>query len=100
MRRDYPPGVVLHAPHCREAGDGNRATLPVLRAITGYPSHRWCPCGNVDDTPHVVVEQIEYGPHLYTPMSSPPPRDATRALCGICRGTHGNPAPGLLIRHA
>ncbi|GAA4924255.1 hypothetical protein [Actinoplanes utahensis] len=94
--RDFPPGVVLHAPHCPDAGDGNKATLPTLKAIADYPSFRWCLCGNLDDTPHVVVEAIDYGLHLYEPAPGVPPRDAIRPLCKTCRGTHGPATSGVV----
>jgi hypothetical protein len=40
----------------------------------------------------VVAEPGDYGPHRYQPSTIRPP-DAERALCAICRGTHGEVAP-------
>ncbi|MBB4752326.1 hypothetical protein [Actinoplanes lobatus] len=65
--------------------------MKVLDAVVAYPSHRYCLCtgGGPDDAPYVVVEQIDYGPHLYEPKPGEPPRDAVQPLCKTCRGTHG-----------
>ena len=96
--RDYPPGVVLHAPHCRDAGDGNAPGLGVRVAIAQYPIHQFCYCTGNDpgNAPYVVVEQIDFGIHLYVP-SGTRPADATRPLCKTCRGTHGMLPAGLVI---
>ena len=98
MISDYPPGVVLHAPHCPEAGDGNAPGLDVRQAIAAYPSYQLCGCagGSPDTAPYVVVEQINYGIHLYVPAGARPD-DATRPLCKTCRGTHGTLPAGLVI---
>ncbi|BAL85451.1 hypothetical protein AMIS_2310 [Actinoplanes missouriensis 431] len=98
MRRDYPAGVVLHAPHCVEGG--NSPALPIDAAYEAYPSHQlhFCfggmvPAGLMDMhtlqeiMPFVVVEQIQYGPHDYV-QSEKWPADAVRPLCGKCQGTH------------
>jgi hypothetical protein len=101
--RDYPAGVILHAPHCVEGG--NAPAVPLDAAYKEYPSRQlhFCfggmdPSGALDGLaaaeimPYVVVEPVGYGRHDYRP-SSDQPKDATRALCSVCRGTHGEPAP-------
>ncbi|MEU4557032.1 hypothetical protein AB0F72_01485 [Actinoplanes sp. NPDC023936] len=111
MRRDYPPGVVLHAPHCVEGGNSPAAAIDA--AYEAYPSRQlhFCfggmvPPGLMDAhtlkeiMPFVVVEQIEYGPHGYL-QSAKWPADAVRPLCLKCQGTHASsaraqPGPGGL----
>jgi hypothetical protein len=98
--REYPPGAVFHIPSCPDVAD-SAPSLPVLQAVAANPSHRYCVCtgGGPDDAPQVVIERVDYGPHLYGPSPNRP-RDATRALCRTCRGTHGQEAttpPDLLV---
>ena len=98
--REYPPGVILHAPHCIEGGTS--PAVPIDAAYRTYPSRQlhFCfggmvPPGLLDMValqeimPYVVIEQVEYGAHLYNP-SAEKPDDAARALCRKCRGTHGD----------
>lgn len=92
--RDYAPAAVIHEADCAEAPAG----LIVFRARVLQQTH---PTGR----PHicfdrntivynrlVVAEPIDYERHAYQP-STIRPEDATRALCAICRGTHGDVAP-------
>jgi hypothetical protein len=93
--REYPPGAIFHTSSCPEITGHSAPSLPVLQAVAANPSHRYCICtgGGPDTAPYVVVERVDYGPHLYVPSPSRP-RDATRALCRTCRGTHGDTTPG------
>jgi hypothetical protein len=93
--RDYPPGAVFHISSCPEITGHSAPSLQVLRAVAENPSHRYCPCtgGGPDTAPYVVIERVVYGDHLYVP-SAHRPRDAVRALCRTCRGTHGSVTPG------
>ena len=110
-RRDYPPGVILHAPHCVEGG--NSPALPIEAAFGAYPSRQlhFCFGGMIpaqleglalqDVMPHVVIEHWEYGGHEYQ-QSDDWPNDAIRPLCRRCRGTHGDtltaqPATGTVL---
>ncbi|GIE35878.1 hypothetical protein Ait01nite_089230 [Actinoplanes italicus] len=89
--RHYPPGVVLHTSSCPDITGHSAPSLQVLQAVLKYPSYRYCMCtgGGPETAPYVVVERIDYGDHLYIPKPGNPPRDAVRALCRTCRGTHG-----------
>ncbi|WIM97855.1 hypothetical protein ACTOB_001410 [Actinoplanes oblitus] len=101
-RRDYPAGVIFHAPHCIEGGNSPAVEIDI--AMRTYPSHQLHFCfGGVipaelegmapqDIVPFVTVEQVEYGRHEYQP-SDRWPDDAVRALCRVCQGTHGDAAP-------
>lgn len=93
--RDYPPGAVFHLPSCSTILGHSAPSLPVLKAVADNPSHQWCPCtgGGPDQAPYVIIERVDYGPHLYVPSQNRP-RDAVRALCRTCRGTHGKLATG------
>jgi hypothetical protein len=93
--REYPPGAVFHIPSCPDIYGHCAPSVQVLRAVAENPSHRYCLCtgGGPDSAPYVVIERVDYGPHLYVPSANQP-RDATRPLCRVCRGTHGEPAPG------
>lgn len=102
--REYPPGVVFHNPSCPDINGHSAPSLNVLRAVADNPSHRYCMCtgGGPDTAPYVVIERIDYGHHMYIPMPGQPPRDAVRALCQTCRGTHGpdqqdDPGSGFVI---
>lgn len=104
--RDYPPGTVFHSPSCPDINGHSAPSLAASRAIAENPSHQWCFCtgGGPDNAPYVVIQRVDYGPHLYVPSPNKP-ADATRALCRTCRGTHGDAAPeqtsasGLVIPH-
>jgi hypothetical protein len=93
--REYPPGAVFHNPSCPDINGHSAPSLPILQAVAENPSHRYCMCtgGGPDAAPYVVIERVDYGPHLYVPSPNRP-RDAVRALCRTCRGTHGEPQPG------
>ena len=103
--RHYPPGVILHAPHCIEGG--NAMASPIAAAFEAHPNHQlhFCfasmlPLHLADDPvrlaklmPEVSVEVLEYRRHPYTPcdprhpdIKQPP--NAIRPICKVCRGTH------------
>ena len=103
--RDYPPGVIYHAPHCpdvQSGGTGRAPSLTAPQAVAAYPSFQLCNvcttnATGLEDLPYVVVEQIPYGPHLYIPLPGQPPSDASRPLCQKCRGTHGSATGGRVV---
>jgi hypothetical protein len=88
--RDYPSGAVFHISSCPDITGHTAPSLRVLQAVAENPSHRYCLCtgGGPDSAPYVVIERVDYGDHLYLPSANRP-RDAVRALCRTCRGTHG-----------
>jgi hypothetical protein len=88
--REYPRGAVFHTSSCPDIAGHSAPSLPVLKAVADNPSHRYCLCtgGGPDSAPYVVIERVDYGDHLYLPSANRP-RDAVRALCRTCRGTHG-----------
>jgi hypothetical protein len=91
--REYPRGAVFHTSSCPDIAGHSAPSLPVLKAVADNPSHRYCLCtgGGPDSAPYVVIERVDYGDHLYLPSANRP-RDAVRALCRTCRGTHGSEA--------
>lgn len=91
MRREYPPGVVFHAPDCVDGG--NATALPLGAAKEVYPSHQFDVCATPGDTPYVAVEHVHIGKTHEYAQSDKWPNDATRPLCRVCRGTHGDKTP-------
>ena len=106
-RRHYPPGVVLHAPHCIDGG--NAISVAVGTAIEAHPNHQFDACFGgliaiAEDSvalagimPQVSIEIVKYPRHLYTPAdprdtNRPQPADSIRPLCRVCQGTHEHEA--------
>jgi hypothetical protein len=92
--RDYAPAHVIHEATCADAPDG----LRVFRAsglLYAHPNGRPHVCFDRDTVVYnreVVAEPGDYERHVYQP-STIRPADASRALCTICRGIHGDVAP-------
>jgi hypothetical protein len=90
LPRTYGPAAVIHEADCPDAP----ADLLAFRArslITTHPNGRPHVCFDRDTVIYnrlVVAEPVDYGRHVYQP-SSIRPEGAERALCAICRGTHG-----------
>lgn len=85
--RHYPPLVTFHAPGCWMFG-GNGTALPIDQARDAFPNHHFDVCAATDLVPYVLVEENDFGDHLYAP-SDRKPDDAIRSLCRVCLGTHG-----------
>lgn len=89
--RDYAPAAVIHEADCKGAPPG----LIAFRAgslMETHPNGRPHICFDLDTVRNnrlVVAEPVDYEPHLWEP-STIRPDDARRALCRICRGTHGD----------
>lgn len=86
--RDYPPAHVIHEVGCGEAPPG----LIAFRAasLIDWPTarpHRCFSSATVAGNAEVVAEPVTYDRHAYAP-STIWPKDAARALCRTCRGTH------------
>lgn len=91
--KDYPPAHVIHEARCPDAPPG--LVVFHARELRAYPTsrpHRCFTSETVERNREVVAETVEYEPHRYEP-STLKPADATRALCSICRGTHGDSVP-------
>jgi len=86
-RRHYPPIVTFHAPGCWMFL-GNAPALPVDEAREKFPNHQFDMCAAAEITPYVMVEEHDFGPHLWQP-SEFKPDDAIRSLCRRCKSTHG-----------
>lgn len=92
--REYAPAAVIHDAQCREAPAG----LIAFRAralLQTHPNGRPHVCFDRDTVVlnrYVVAEPIDYGPHVYQP-STIRPEETPRALCTVCRGTHGTATP-------
>ncbi len=89
--KEYPPAHTIHEARCPEAPAG----LFSFRAGNlgqAYPNARPHHCFTRDTVRMnlpVVAEHIAYQAHPYEP-STLRPEDASKALCKICRGTHGS----------
>ena len=93
MTRDYDP-VLIHRATCPEAPQG--LLLLTARSVAqahphGRP-HRCLTNEMARSNCGVVIEQVTPEPHDYV-ESTIVPADATRPLCRICRGTHGEAPP-------
>ena len=89
-RTNYPPIAIFHIPECPTLG-GNGTALPTDLAREGYPYFRPDSCfllAAVSIAPYVVVEPGDDTDHSYV-ASDECPEDAIRALCRVCKGTHG-----------
>jgi hypothetical protein len=89
LMRDYAPAHIIHEETCEEAPG-----LIAFRAqnlLEAYPTSTPHTCfsrDSVNNNRYVVAEPGEYERHDWQP-STLVLLDATRALCKICRGTHG-----------
>lgn len=88
--RDYPPAHVIHEASCED----NPGELLVFKAhnLVAWPNsipHRCVSRRTITSDRDVVAEPINYEPHEYEP-STLRPADAVKALCKVCRGTHGS----------
>ncbi|WP_328465564.1 hypothetical protein OHA21_43915 [Actinoplanes sp. NBC_00393] len=105
--KDYPPAPVVHDAHrCDDAPAGIRVSANAAReAAPNARAHRCFSRVTVVWRHDVVIEPVEYEPHAYeasTILSCEDGIQATRPLCRICRGTHGEqppaePVPGRLF---
>lgn len=90
--RHYPPAHVIHEANCPDAPAGAFAfRASVLKQA--YPNSRPHTCFDretVTGNREVVAESPDWEAHVYRPSTIHPP-DAVRALCEVCRGTHGEP---------
>jgi hypothetical protein len=95
--RDYPPAVAVHTRTCHEVPPLMIAR-PVAAVARDHPNGRPHDCVN----PHernawVVVIPVRYPPHQYRPSERYRQPDATRPLCDVCGGTHGQATDRLII---
>lgn len=91
--RDYAPAAVIHEAECAEAPTGLIAFRARALQQT-HPTGRPHLCFHRDTVIYnrlVVAEPVDYERHVYQP-STIRPDDSTRALCTVCRGTHGDVA--------
>jgi len=87
---DYPPAVRVHGVSCPEIRDRLPGLTRLSRAqiLRDYPNGQPdLACLSPGDTV-AVIEVVEYPPHRYEASTVVYP-NATRALCGVCGGTHG-----------
>ncbi|GGL01780.1 hypothetical protein [Mangrovihabitans endophyticus] len=99
----YPPGVVLHAPHCIDGE--NAMSVPVGATIEAHPNHQFDQCFidffSIVNDPAALAAVMRTSRSRSSPsgatrtppsdprdMTKPQPADAIRPLCRICRGTH------------
>lgn len=87
--RDYGPQPEIHDADCPDV-PANLLRLSISAVEDGYPYARYHSCFSsetVTQGAELLVEHIDHPAHPYRP-SAIRPHDATRALCGVCRGTH------------
>jgi hypothetical protein len=87
---DYAPAHLIHDALCKDAPAG-LITFRAQALNEAYPTSQPHICFDRDTVAYnrlVVAEPVEYEPHIYQPSTLRPP-GASRWLCRICRGTHG-----------
>lgn len=90
-RHDYPPAVRVHGTNCAHMKGQLVIRLTRAEILRDYPNgepHLSCISPAASEG---VIEAVDYPPHPYE-RSSTFPEDATKALCGYCKGTHGTVA--------
>lgn len=97
MAKEYEPAHVIHEATCPDVPP-NHFAFKARSLADAYPTSRPHTCFTRDTVTfnrEVVAEPVMYEPHGYKP-STIRPEDATRALCEVCRGTHGSGGNWLL----